>query len=238
MKTQGIDYFGRQHPLARLHTQSTVKMRYKMYQFLNTTVNGVERKNFLDHGSTPDTQREASNCFLRWLIQDGATVYATSPEDIQHLSQHISGLMVLNWPLEQDTLPQVLQYTLSSAVIEHVGSEQDQIDYIESLLKLSPCLFMTTPNRFHWLEFHTKFPLLHWLPRSLHRRVLAAIGFEFWAKEKNMRLISKSEFEAMIQSAAQKLNSSVELIWYTPKFLGTVSNLCVLIRRSSEPLNI
>jgi hypothetical protein len=123
-------------------------------------------------------------------------------------------------------------------VIEHVGSERVQVEYIESLLGLSPCLFMTTPNRFHWLEFHTKLPLLHWLPRSWHRAVLKAIGLKFWAKEKNLRLISKSEFEAMIQRAARNLDLSVELTWYTPKFLGMVSNLCVLVRLSCDSLSI
>jgi hypothetical protein len=229
MTIQGIDYFGRRHPLARLHDQSTLRMRNKMYVFLRRAIYNVRQKVFLDHGATPDTHRAASNCFLRWLIQDGATVYATSPERIDHLSQDIPGVKVIPWPIESQHLPQPIDYVVSSAVLEHVGSINQQIAYIQSLLEIADNLFLTTPNRFHWLEFHTKLPLLHWLPRPLHREILHVIGIKFWSKEQNLNLVSQTELETIVQTAAQNLGMTVKLQWYTPRFLGMVSNLCVLV---------
>ncbi|HAC62234.1 MAG TPA: hypothetical protein DCF68_01535 [Cyanothece sp. UBA12306] len=227
-----IDYFGLKLPLARLHSRTTVKFRRKIYDFLKQSLKDPEKKTFLDHGSTPETTREASNCFIRWLLEDGAKVYATSPENIHHLEQIFPGLVVLNWPLESDKLPRI-DYIISSAVIEHVGSEIAQVDYVRSLLALNGNILLTTPNRYHWLEFHTKLPLVHWFPRNLHRRVLSLLGLDFWAMEKNLRLLSEKDLTRIVKKAAQMNNIDIHLTWYKPKLLGKVSNLCILIESSS-----
>ena len=61
----------------------------------------------------------------------------------------------------------------SSAVIEHVGSAEQQEAFLRECARVARRgLFVTCPNRWHWLEFHTKLPLLHWLPREWHRAVL------------------------------------------------------------------
>lgn len=229
----GIDYFERQHPLAELHNQTTLKYRRKIYHFLDKMMGGVEGKVILDHGSTPDTEREASNCFIRWLLQDKARVYAASPESIAHLEQAFPGVMVADWPLQPEQMAP-LDCLLSSAVIEHVGTQEDQINYVCSLLQLNTSLLITTPNRYHWLEFHTKLPLLHWLPRSWHRRLLHLIGKTFWASEGNLRLLSKADFSTVINQAAQRQGQDLIVTWYQPRFLGMVSNLCAFIQTSTQ----
>lgn len=235
-QTKGIDYFGAKLPLSGLHSQTTVKYRRKIYNFLQQSIGGVEGKTFLDHGSTPETTRQASNCFIRWLLEDKAQVYATSPEEIGHLNQIFPHLMVLDWPLIPDRLPRI-DYIISSAVIEHVGSELSQIDFVGSLLALHPKILLTTPNRYHWLEFHTKLPLLHWLPRQWHRTVLQLMGFHFWAMEKNLRLLSQKDLTHIVQKAAQISDMEVKMTWYKPKLLGQVSNLCILIEASPVMLS-
>ena len=158
-------------------------------------------------------------------------MYATSPEDINHLEQVFPGLVVLDWPLDSGKLPRI-DYIISSAVIEHVGSESSQIDFVRSLLALHPNILLTTPNRYHWLEFHTKLPLLHWLPRNWHRAVLRLLGLNFWAMEKNLRLLSEKDLIRIVKKAAQMSHMDINLIWYKPKLLGKVSNLCILIQSS------
>ncbi|PZD74287.1 hypothetical protein C1752_01427 [Acaryochloris thomasi RCC1774] len=229
----GIDYFGRKHPLADLHNQTTLKYRRKIYHFLVEAIGGVEGKVILDHGSTPDTEREASNCFIRWLVQDQAQVRATSPEPIAHLAQAFPGVKVMDWPLQLAS-NETLDCVLSSAVIEHVGSQTDQVEYVRSLLQLGSPLLMTTPNRYHWLEFHTKLPLIHWLPRAWHRGLLKLIGKTFWASESNLRLLSQQDFATVIDQALQHQALEVAITWYQPKFLGMVSNLCIFIQPTSQ----
>ena len=46
---------------------------------------------------------------------------------------------------------------ISSAVIEHVGSFDNQRKMIQNMIRLSKkYIVLTTPNKFHPIEFHTK----------------------------------------------------------------------------------
>ena len=37
--------------------------------------------------------------------------------------------------------------------------------------------------KFHPIDFHTKIPLIHWLPRNYHRLILRIIGLDYFSKE-------------------------------------------------------
>ena len=225
---RGIDYFGHNLPFSKLHMKSALKVRRKIYEWFKTRVSGVTGKVLLDHGSTPDLSRIDNNCFIRWLLEDDATVYAFSLEEINALEKVFPGLRVVSQNPGPNSWPKV-DYVISSAVIEHVGSETNQIQYVKELLSISNKVLLTTPNRYHWLEFHTKIPLLHWLPRSIHRKLLEALGMKFWSKESNLRLLSEKDLYRVIDVASN--DSSLTLDWYKPRFLGFVSNLVVLISK-------
>lgn len=223
----GIDYFYRNHPLANIQAKASLKTRAKMYQWISEKLGGIQGLKVLDHGSTPDTERLDSNCFIKWFIHDGAITYASSPEDINHLTQTIPQLTVIDWKeLEAPDLK--FDFIMSSAVIEHVGSDDNQLCYISNLLSHAKDICITTPNRYHWLEFHTKLPLIHWLPKKTHRSILKLLGFKFWAQEQNLNLLS----EKKIINFIDQLNySGLHLTYsvYKPKFLGMTSNLVFLI---------
>jgi hypothetical protein len=115
----------------------------------------------------------------------------------------------------------------ASAVLEHVGSAADQTAFIRECARVGKGLFITTPNRWHWLEFHTKVPLAHWLPRSVHRRLLRQVGLPFWAEEKNLRLVDRAELGAL---ASRALGSGWDWTIRTINTLGMPSNLLLLAR--------
>lgn len=213
----------------RRRMQASIEVRRKIYDWFISQIGDVAGKIILDHGSTPDTLRNDSNCFIRWLLADGAKVYATSPEDIIGLTDFFRELEIVPYPPNPESLPPV-DYAISSAVIEHVGTEAQQVKYIENLLHLARGVLLTTPNRYHWLDFHTKLPLFHWLPRPLHRQVLNRLGMKFWAKEENLRLLSQSDLAALIREAIRENKTGVNVDWYQPKFLGMVSNLVAFIQ--------
>ena len=227
---QGIDYFNRDHPLTALQIKSSLKVRRAIYDWFAETIGGVRGRKFLEHGSTPDTTRADSNIFARWLLKDGAEVYATSPEDIAHLEQVFPGLRTVPWPPTQFAVND-LDYVVSSAVIEHVGSSESQVDYLTNLLEIAPGVLLTTPNRNHWLEFHTKLPFIHWLPRDYHRFLLRTLRMDFWSKEENLNLISKKELIDVIKKAATRSGADLKVDWFEPTFMGMVSNLVVLVRK-------
>jgi hypothetical protein len=225
----GIDYFNRNHPLTNLQIKSSLKVRRAIYEWFAGQIGNIKGKIFLEHGSTPDVTRADSNCFIRWLLEDGAIVYATSPEDILHLEQVFPRLKTIPWPPLKSTIKN-LDYVISSAVIEHVGPRESQLEYLHTLLELSRGLLLTTPNRSHFMEFHTKLPFLHWLPRKTHRLLLSTLQMDFWSNEENLRLLSRHELVNLIELARLKLKLDLQQDWYQPRLMGMVSNLVVLLR--------
>jgi hypothetical protein len=54
-------------------------------------------------------------------------------------------------------------------------------------------IFLTIPNRWFPVEFHTQLPLLHWLPNDVYRPIYRAIGLEFFADEAILNLMTKND---------------------------------------------
>ena len=53
----------------------------------------------------------------------------------------------------------------ASAVIEHVGSRKCQVEFLRELWRVArQGIFVTTPNRWFPVEFHTTLPLVYSLP--------------------------------------------------------------------------
>ena len=54
----------------------------------------------------------------------------------------------------------------SNATIEHVGSHNKQKIFISECARVAKkTIFITTPNRYFPLDFHTKIPFIHMLPK-------------------------------------------------------------------------
>jgi hypothetical protein len=62
-------------------------------------------------------------------------------------------------------------------------------------------IFVTSPNRWFPIEFHTVLPVLHWLPASLYRRTLIRLNREFFAAEENLNLLSSGSLAAAARAA-------------------------------------
>ncbi len=111
---------------------------------------------------------------------------------------------------------------ISSATIEHVGSTQNQINMVNNLIKLSKKIFVfTTPNRYYPLEFHTKFPFIHWLPKKIYRTILTFLGLNFFADEKNLNLLSENDIRKIF-SVLNFTNFdifAVKLLWIKSNFI-------------------
>lgn len=115
----------------------------------------------------------------------------------------------------------------SSATIEHVGSLKRQEAFIFECLRLSKgYVFITTPNRYFPIDFHTKIPFLHFLPKKIHRKILRLLGFEFYSLESNLNLMSKNE----IFQICKKLNlKRYEIIEH--KLYNFTSNFIIFIKK-------
>jgi hypothetical protein len=229
----GIDYFNRGHWLSGLQARVSVGARRRMFELWRSRAGELRGASLLDVGATPDAERLDSNCMLPWFQEAGLSLSLYSPEDVSHLEAELPGVRVLP-PSAGAAIPAPdvsFDWVSSSAVVEHVGSAEQQVGFVrESARVARRGLFITCPNRWHWLEFHTKLPLLHWLPRGAHGAVLRRIGLASWARESHLRLVGARELSRLAGRALGKdWRFDVASIWT----LGMPSNLILLARRSA-----
>jgi hypothetical protein len=224
---QGIERM-RSNPLFGIAGRTSLRVRRQSYEWLRERVGGFRGKVVLDHGATPDTTSADSNCHIPWLLADGADVYATSAENIDHLTAVFPGLHVIPWPPNDFKNADVV---ISSSVIAHVGDRAKQLDFVAALLKLGTYVFLTTPNRRHWLEFHTKLPLLHWLENRRYHASLRALRLGFWS---HLHLLTHDQVQSLFDEAAAREGVAITTTWYKPRFLGAISNLVILSEKLSS----
>jgi SAM-dependent methyltransferase len=87
----------------------------------------------------------------------------------------------------------------SNAVIEHVGSREEQRRFALELCRVAPRVFLSTPNRWFPVETHTLVPLVHWLPRPAADRAMRALRRENWDQ---VELLGKTELLALFPPEA------------------------------------
>ena len=115
----------------------------------------------------------------------------------------------------------------SSATIEHVGNEENQINFIKECVRLSKKkIAIITPNRNFFMDFHTKIPLLHLLPKNFHRKLLKLLGDKFFSLEKNLNLLNSKD----IQFFCKTLNITKYTIIYN-YFMFMKSNIILIIEK-------
>ena len=113
---------------------------------------------------------------------------------------------------------------ISNATIEHVGNEKQQLKMLKNIIKLTKKIFIViTPNRLHPIEFHTKIPFIHWLPKKIHRKILSVIGQKYLSEEKNLNLLKKNCLVNMMKNF-----KNIEFKSRYVKFLIINSNIILI----------
>ena len=116
----------------------------------------------------------------------------------------------------------------SNATIEHVGKFKNQIKFVKEAFRISKkYVFITTPNRYFPLDLHTAIPIIHWLPKKIHRIILRMIGHKFLSQEKNLNLLNLNDLKKICRIIQIK-NYKIEFI----KFFGLKSNLILIINKN------
>jgi hypothetical protein len=63
-------------------------------------------------------------------------------------------------------------------------------------------IFLTTPNRWFPVEFHTLLPFAHWLPQKYFHAVLRQFGMAFFADENHLNLVTRRDLQRLAGSLA------------------------------------
>ena len=116
----------------------------------------------------------------------------------------------------------------SNATIEHVGNFNNQMKFVKEALRISKkYVFITTPNRNFFLDLHTAIPIVHWLPKKIHRIILKMVGHNFLSKEKNLNLLNSTDLKRIC-----KIIKIDNYIIDNIKIFGFKSNLILIIKKN------
>jgi hypothetical protein len=214
-----------------LPVRIAAQARRRMYDvFLaNTSIQADET--LLDVGVTSDQSYDSSNYVEAWYPHKDK-ITAVGLDDAAFLEQRYPGLVYRR--ADGRRLPFAdgsFDVVHSSAVLEHVGSAENQRGFIAELVRVaSRVAFFTTPNRWFPVEFHSQLPLVHWLPRPWFRRLLRGTRYDFFAQEENLNLLDRGDI-LRLSAGLQGCAVTVESL----RVFGFPSNLLVTIVKRSAP---
>jgi hypothetical protein len=116
----------------------------------------------------------------------------------------------------------------SNAVIEHVGSREDQRRFVEELVRTCRTVFVATPNGGFPLDPHTLLPFVHWLPRRLRHVLLRWTGNGRWASEAALNPLRSGTLRSLFPPGC-------DVRIDRQRVLGLTTNLVAIARPSMSP---
>lgn len=191
-----------------------------MFDLFMHVMQPTSMTSILDLGVTPDRSLPESNYFEKFYPYKNK-ITAVSIEDASFLEEEYPGLRFVHikpgdLPFEDDEFDIIF----CSAVLEHVGTSEAQRFFVRESLRVAKQFFITTPNRFFPIEFHTFLPFVHWLPQGVHQSVLRSLGLHFWAKTENLNLVTPRVFRTLFPPC-----TSLHFMKY--RLFGFSSNLII-----------
>ena len=203
---------------------STAK-RNEMANILLDKIKNISVESILDIGTTDDNDMESSNYLLKKIKDKGKKIISISDQKINDPIFDLKVQKSITSDFDNGEIEKFsADIVISNATIEHVGNYDSQKKMIKNIIKLSKKLFfITTPNRYHFLDFHTLLPLIHWLPKKLHRSILNLIGYKYLAKEENLNLMSLNDFKKIMSDLGYR-NYRI----YSIKLFYVKSNLILI----------
>jgi len=106
----------------------------------------------------------------------------------------------------------------SNAVLEHVGSFNNQSLFVHELCRVARRVFISVPNRFFPVEHHTALPIAHYQDR-VFQIACRMTGKSEWAREDNLILMTRKRLWRL----AAPIGKSAA-VGYTGLLLGPFSS--------------
>ena len=221
---QNNKIYSRNH--LKIFDKIITKKRLEIVDIINSQIVLNNISDILDIGTTSDTENKSSNFIIRNL---------KNVKNFYSISDQLITLPFFKKKLQKSIIENFSEYEIenfksdlvvSNATIEHVGNYNNQKTMVSNMIKLSKkMVIISTPYRYHPLEFHTKIPFIHWLPKKIHRMILKKFNLVFYSKEENLNLLSKSDLSSFIKN--EKIRSEFKYI----KFLFLRSNLIFILKK-------
>jgi SAM-dependent methyltransferase len=202
-----------------LASRLSLHIRQKMFRMFMELMQPRPETSVLDVGVTSDELHQESNYFEQ-MYPYPHKITCVGTEDGSHLVRRYPGLKYAQIR-SGNPLPfrdAEFDVVFSNAVIEHVGTREQQTEFIRDLCRVARHFFITTPNRWFPFEHHTGLPLLHYLPAGTFRTLLRGTRYQHWADESNLNILTAGELERLFVAGTSVQIRPVRLF-------GVTSNL-------------
>ena len=220
-------YWKNIHLFNNFFLSELLKNRKKIHKIFLDKIQPTKKDKILDIGATPTLDKYENFFVNQYPWKNNITCLSNVNCNI--LKSKFPEINVLIGDGKKTNLSKnSFDIVYSSAVIEHVGNFTNQVKFIKECIRLSKKkIFISTPNRYFPLDFHTKLPMIHMLPKNIHRKILKLLGDDFFQYEKNLNLLSKNDLIKICQILNVKKYTLV-----SNKILCLKSNLLLIIENN------
>jgi ubiquinone/menaquinone biosynthesis C-methylase UbiE len=200
--------------------------RKKILKIFDSIIKVKKKDAVLDVGSSP-SDLKSENMFLKKFIKY-KKLTCFSNQDLKPIKKKfINFFYVVGDARNMKFKDNSFDLVHSNATIEHVGSDKMQLKFLSECLRVSKkFVFITTPNKYFPVDFHTKIPFLHWLPHNIYNFILKLLGDNFFRYKKNLNLIS---FKKMNLYCKKLKIQNYDIIFHN--FLFLKSNIILIIKK-------
>ena len=203
-----------------------LKNRINIFNIFLENVKFNKNSKILDVGTTPILEPHENIIFYQYKWKNNITGF--SNQDCNILKKKFKTNKFIKGDAKNINLKKnKFDISYCSATIEHVGSYKNQKKLISELYRISRnYVFLTTPNRSFPIDFHTKLPIIHLLPKKIHRKILKFFKLNYFASEKNLNLLFSKDIA--------RICSDLKIIDYKivyNKFIFLKSNIILIIKK-------
>lgn len=108
----------------------------------------------------------------------------------------------------------------SNSVIEHVGSWERQQAFAREARRVGHRLWVQTPAREFFIEPHLVAPFIHWLPRTLQRRLIRNFTLRGWIERPGPREVEDFLNEVRLLTFSEMQSLFPDCTILRERFLG------------------
>lgn len=178
------------------YTISAKSRQKKFLQFL-TLLSPKPDETILDVGINT-TEYSATDNYLEKFYAHPEKITAVGQGDVTAFQKRYRTVTTLSGDGRHLDFPDnTFDIAYSNAVIEHVGTFDDQRHFLSELFRVSRRGYLTTPNRLFPIELHTRIPLLHLLLSKKNFDTVAIKIGKSWATADYMSLLSERDLHTL-----------------------------------------
>ena len=154
------------------------------------------------HGGLDEEEPRTLNYFLNNFRYDDEYYTGLGIEDLSKVAKSHRNKKLVQYP--GDIFPfkdDNFDFVFSSAVIEHVGDDAAQLQFLNEMLRVGKTVFFTTPNKYFPIETHTNVAFLHWADSAFYAWCKR---YDPYYRRETLSLFSLGKMEALLRRSNAK----------------------------------